>query len=279
MFNSTELNANNPSSLNRIKAFLNQERLANRVSENQFQRYQLLLDATTLNLTGVYEKAKNNADANRLPIIKELQNNQTYVLSKKDLPANYLNALNALTFLRFGYYKVAQQMSAQIVQSAPNYILPHQILAYSHFVMNNREPAIQYLLKLIDIDAANTQKYKLMLGIAYYRSEKNDLSILYLNQVNDEALKSDAHRYLVLAYQKLQDFNKLSFQYQQLLGMSGLNQNDFFSFFQTAFFRPLSENSPITFGERYENTALLYLTQCYQLLPEAQQAVCSYGKA
>ncbi|MEI8253747.1 MAG: hypothetical protein WCG25_08650 [bacterium] len=43
------------------------------------------------------------------------------------------------------------------------YILPYQLLAYSHFLTNDRETSIDYLFKLIDINPAKEENYKFLI--------------------------------------------------------------------------------------------------------------------
>ncbi|NOZ44051.1 MAG: hypothetical protein GXP45_02740 [bacterium] len=72
-----------------------------------------------------------------------------------------------------------------------SYILPYQILAYSHFLTNNRDTAIDYFLKLSNFDPNHGSLYKFLLGTSYYRKNDYNKSILYLNQIEHYALNNE----------------------------------------------------------------------------------------
>jgi tetratricopeptide (TPR) repeat protein len=170
-------------------------------------------------------------------------------------------------------------MSAQILQKNENYILPYQILAYSHFVLNNRLVAKEYLLKLSDLDPSNKQRYLFMLGVSSYWMNQARDSIVYLGQVTDEASKSDVLRYQLLSYQRINDAVNQARSIQQLLARPELQQSDFATIFDLFFFVPYSQKTGFALYRSNQQLAIISLDQCYAKLPESQQTICTYGKA
>lgn len=65
--------------------------------------------------------------------------------------------------MQYGYFKIAQQVAVGVLLENDGYDLPYQILAYSHFVMNNWQRAIEYLQVLLEQETLTYQEnYKLL---------------------------------------------------------------------------------------------------------------------
>ena len=58
-------------------------------------------------------------------------------------------------------------------------------MAYTNFLMHNRESAKAYFLSLAEVDDSNVFLYKFLIGVCYYRYGDYELAVLYLNQVTD----------------------------------------------------------------------------------------------
>ena len=101
------------------------------------------------------------------------------------IPKYYEDGLVALSLLKNGYFSIAKKLALETALRDSKYILPYQILAYTHFLTNNRETATEYFLKLADFDTTNKDLYQFLIGIGYYRSKKYDQAVLYLTQVHN----------------------------------------------------------------------------------------------
>lgn len=196
----------------------------------------------------------------------------------KNPPVYYRDALVALTLLKNGYFSSAKRLALRAVKQNPGYILPYQVLAYTNFLMHNRESAKDYFLKLADFDADNTFLYKFLIGISYYRYGDYEQSVLYLNQVTDPRLQIDVQRYMLLSYIQLEDTTNMIRMWHSLLGEQDLQASDFSLFFDQMFFVPYRTGKP--FDLYLDNPQLvdLYLGKCSTLLSGSQVDVCTYGK-
>lgn len=190
-----------------------------------------------------------------------------------------MHALIALDFMRHGYFKIAQQTAIHIVTQDSAYILPYQILAYSHFVMNDWDIASDYLISLKEKDPQYVDRYNFLLGVCYFWQEKYVDAVLFLSQDTLGVYDADALRYLALSYDALGDTSHLMYTYQKLLGQEDLSVHDFYLFFEQIFFVPFANEEPFQLASQYQTISALYLKQCYQKLSSADQGVCDYGQA
>jgi hypothetical protein len=71
--------------------------------------------------------------------------------------------LVALAALKNGYFNIARKVAITAINKNDKYILPYQILAYSHFLSNNWETAIEYFFKLADFDPNNKDMYNFLI--------------------------------------------------------------------------------------------------------------------
>jgi hypothetical protein len=64
------------------------------------------------------------------------------------------------------------RLAAQrILDEDPNYVLTHQLLAYTNLYTHKPARAIPHLEKLQQMDAQNAELYGFLLGIAHYQNK------------------------------------------------------------------------------------------------------------
>ncbi len=196
----------------------------------------------------------------------------------KNPPAYYRDGLVALTLLKNWYFSFAKRLALHAVAQNQTYILPYQVLAYTNFLMHNRESAKDYFLRLADFDAHNAFLYKFLIGICYYRYGDYEQALIFLNQVTDPSLQIDVYRYMLLSYIQIEDTTNMLRMRHNLLGQSDLQSSDFALFFDQMFFIPFRSGKP--FSLYSDNTQLvdLYLGKCSILFSGSQVDVCTYGE-
>jgi len=195
----------------------------------------------------------------------------------KNPPLYYRDGLVSLTLLKNWYFVFAKRLALHALLKNGDYVLPYQVLAYTNFLTHNREAAKDYFLKLADFDTANTNLYKFLIGISYYRYGDYEQSILYLNQVTDPTLQTDVYRYMLLWYIQWEDTTNMTRIRQNILGQSDLEISDFSLFFDQMFYIPFRTGKP--FELYFDNPQLtdLYLGKCSTLFSGSQADVCMYG--
>lgn len=198
-----------------------------------------------------------------------------------DLPTYYAQALVSLEVMQYGYFTLAQQVAIDILLDNDGYNLPYQILAYSHFVMNNRERAIEYFLVLLEQgDREYWQEYTLFLGIAHYWNQEYNNALLYLDQLPvNHPFRLDILRYMIASYKYLNDENRLAQTYQRVLGQEDLVWLDYYDYFETALFAPLLEREPYVLVQSNPFLLQQYIQTCIERLPQEDQYICDYGRA
>ncbi len=278
-FNGPLMDVTRPASLGVLTGLIQGLRSRGQISDDVVYRYEWLIQIANGQVSVRFTQLKKITNPTYLPLINIFNQRLQYHQSQKDLPEYYLQGLIALDLMNQWYFKVAQQMSAQILQKNENYILPYQILAYSHFVLNNRSVAKEYLLKLSELDPPNKQRYLFMLGVSSFRMDEPRDAIVYLWQVTDAVTKSDVLRYQLISYQRISDSVNQARSIQQLLARPDLQQSDFGTMFDLFFFDPYAQRTWFAFYRANIQLAILTLDQCYAKLPVAQQTICTYGKA
>ncbi|MCF7834825.1 hypothetical protein K9M48_02095 [Candidatus Gracilibacteria bacterium] len=222
---------------------------------------------------------KNILDSRYSKFINHFDTNLTNYSAQKDIPSYYTDAMISLTMLKNGYFSIAKKLSLNVLMSNDKYILPYQILAYSHFLTNNRETSIDYFLKLIDIDKSKEDNYKFMIGVSYYRLDKNEESVLYLSQIKNKLYQTDVHRYLILNYLEGNDIPKLVRTRQSLLGQNDLEKSDFYNYFYNTFYIPFRNQEPSSIYKENQTLAISFLDKCYQTFSTGDSDICIYGQA
>ncbi|MBU0626950.1 hypothetical protein KKH82_06105 [Patescibacteria group bacterium] len=196
--------------------------------------------------------------------------------TSKTIPKEYQDGLVALSLLKNGYFSVAKKIALETALKDKKYILPYQILAYTHFLTNNRETASEYFLKLADVDATNQSLYKFLIGICNYRTQDYRKAILYLSQTTDPELQTDTYRYLINSYIQENDIQNAVSTRQKLLGQNDINESDFYHYFYQALYMPYLQNKK---AEIYEANTLLtemYINSCSTTLSGSD--VCTFGQ-
>ena len=196
----------------------------------------------------------------------------------KNPPAYYRDALVSLSLLKNWYFSFAKRLALHALKQNKEYILPYQVLAYTNFLMHNREASKDYFLKLADFDTANELLYKFLIGVCYYRYGDYEQSIMYLNQVTDPSLKIDVYRYMLLGYIQVGDGDNMLRMRQNLLGEIDLQPSDFALFFDQMFAIPFRTAQPFTLYSENPQIVDLYLGKCSTLFTGSQADVCSYGQ-
>lgn len=202
-------------------------------------------------------------------------------LNRQDLPPYYLNALLSLDIMEYGYFKLAQQIAVKVLLEDDGYDLPYQVLAYSHFVLNNRDRAIEYLHILLEQETDTYQEnYKLLLGIAYFWNGDIANSVLYLSQLpSNHNFRADILRYLIQSYYSLWDAKNIVQSYQLLLANPQIEANDYYNFFENVLYKPLVQRTEFSIVTTNEFLVSQYIQTCNSRLNEKEKYICEYGQA
>ena len=203
--------------------------------------------------------------------------NNSYI--KSDISSYYKDGLVALTMLKNWYFSIAKKISLSIALTDEAYILPYQILAYSHFLTNDRETAIDYFFKLIDINPDKEENYKFLIWVSYYRNEKYEQSVLYLSQIKWDIYKIDVYRYLILNYIAWNDNTKLVRMRQSILWQDNLQKSDFYTFFYNVFFLPFRNQEIFTIYNQNPELTTSFLDKCYKTFASWNDDICIYWQA
>jgi len=198
---------------------------------------------------------------------------------QKGIPAYYGDAVIALTLMKNGYYSIAKKIATNTVLQNSSYILPYQILAYSHFMTQNRDTAIEYLLLLRNLESKQAQRYIFLIGVSHYRKGDYTQSILYLNQVTAAWLVIDAYRYMFLSYVQWWEYGRAHATRQKLLGNTSIMKNDFYSYFYTVFYEPIRHQQDWSMYRQNPTTVSASIQQCFVLLGSGDHDICAYGNA
>lgn len=198
---------------------------------------------------------------------------------KSDIPSYYKDGLIALAMLKNWYFSISKKIALSISLQNESYILPYQLLAYSHFLTNDRDAAIDYFFKLIDINPAKEENYKFMIWIAYYRNQKYEQSVLYISQVKTKIYQTDVYRYLILNYIAWNDTDRLIRIRQSILWQDNLQKSDFYTFFYNFFFLPFKNQEIFAKYNQNPQLATSFLTKCYEVFDSTDDDICIYGQA
>lgn len=247
------------------------------------QWYAAVYNAMTLMLDGKFQDAYDQVRSRQEPLARTLakQINQaiTTWASYPDAPLTYMRWLQALAALESWWYKLAQRMAVRIVAQDPAYILPLQILAYSHFVMNEWRLAREYFLQLFSRDANARSIYSFFLGIASYWQGNMTDALIYLKQANIPEYENDRLQYLLLAYQTIGDQTNTMRTFESLMMLPNLTVIHFRLFFDYIFYDDFAAGEPFDQFNRHVVPTLAIVERCFRVLDPADQHVCLYGQA
>ena len=281
LLNSELIQINKPLWVHRVREAVLHYAQTNQISTDDSNFYIALLALSESNLDQFISLVDQIQDPKYAQFKTDVQRSLQMGLNKKDLPQYYVHWLLSLDVMEYGYFKLAQQIAVQVLLEDDWYDLPYQVLAYSHFVLNNRERAIEYLLVLLEQETATYQEnYKLLLGIAYYRKWDITSSVLYLSQLqNDHPYRADILRYLIQSYHSLWDAKNLVQSYQLLLANSQIDWADYYNFFEEVLYKPLVKRTEFNVAATNEFLLDQYIQTCQSRLSEKEQYICEYGQA
>lgn len=264
LFNS-ELIASKTRNLVPIQEFIEQLKTKEKINTTEAQRYMSLIDLL-----------QNKKDS-FLTLVRthptELHPNEAIVISSlrakislseqwRDMPPYYQDGMIALWLFENGYIALSQELSLRLLQSYPQYILPKQILAYTHIVLHEWRTAKSYFTELIAVDPDNSSHYQFFVGVSSYWMNNPTDTILYLSQIDESVLYSDAMRYKILSYLQISDYSNASKQLKALLGKADMRNADFILLFEKAIFEPYTKKTDYSILS-YDNSLLeLYLSRC-----------------
>jgi hypothetical protein len=239
---------NTPSIINNLDVkrgqiidFIMQQRQERLITESDKIFYETLLEITTGNVMPLITAIRTINDPLYANIKKDLLDNYRIYTSIPQQPRYYLRALVALTLMKHGYFKIAEQLALSALIDNKNYLLPYQILAYSHFVTNERTPAREYLFRLVDLDQTNERSYKFMIGITFFWQQNYTQALLYFSQVKQSEFMLDTIRYKILSYHELNDNRNLVTTMRELLNTKQADALDLLQLFELLFFEPYQQ--------------------------------------
>lgn len=277
-FHDSTIGLDSANSLDEVFALIQDYRARNMLTQDDQLFYKGLQSLWVYDYATASVSFSKITDARYKDFLSSYESSLSNFVKIKNPPLYYRDGLVALTLLKNWYFVFAKRLALHALASNKDYVLPYQVLAYSNFLMHNREAAKDYFLKLADFDASNAFLYKFLIGICYYRYGDYEQSILYLNQVTDSGLQIDVYRYSLLDYIQWEDTNGMIRTWQNILGESNLQSSDFSLFFDQMFYIPFRLGKP--FALYFENPQLtdMYLGKCSTLFSGSQADVCVYGE-
>lgn len=266
-------------SMDKFMSFIDQIRYKSMISSDDYLFYQWLAklwvkDYDWANI--LFAQIKSQIYTN---FITQIDDSIQKFNNQKWVPIYYKDSLIALTAMKNGYFSLANKLAIDSMLQNPDYVLPHQIVAYSTFLTNNREKAIENFYDLVELDDENQDKYNFYIWVSYYRWWNYQDSIWILSQLlNSPVYKTDAYRYLLLNYQSLWDEEKMVQIWQKLLGQNDLQASDFKSFYDYVFYKPFSEWTRYVVYNKHKQLSYDSVSMCYENLGQNNDT-CLYGEA
>lgn len=249
------------------------------ITEKEAQRYNALLlliqgDKTNFLLSTPAFTNTDNSEIKDLVI--DIQTKAKQTTQGHDIPSYYSDGLIALSLFQHGYPFLSQQLALNILKDNPNYILPKQILAYTHMILHQRSQAQSYFTQLINNDNTNIHNYQFFAGVCSYRLGNYTDTILYLNQISSDHIISDVIRYKILAYIALKDDTNAAKQMKTLLSQSDIQNTDMILAWENMVFIPYMYGKPYTIIEKEPTILDLYIDRCQK--EPFDQKICQIGK-
>ncbi|PIE00278.1 MAG: hypothetical protein CSA81_13905 [Acidobacteria bacterium] len=251
-----------PQTVQVMKDALQKLQTTKAISPQDSVQHQLLIDARTGTLDGLSNNLTSITDQ---PLRDDLRRVLDYYQKQKDVPTYYRDALMAMVLAQHEYFSLAENL---------------QILAYSAFSKSKRDVADEYFKQLIIRDEDQTDFYHFLQGIVAYQKGKYDDAVLLFNQVKDPYYIADISRYLILAYDRLGEYDRRDSFFASLLQYK-LEPSDYYTYFYLTLFRPFQQ------GKREDGTPPKlnlktmqdYVSSCVQSLKEEAYVICQYGAA
>lgn len=273
------LSLTNPNEMLEFESMLNQMNKAWFINKDDTYFYRWLVEIYNKNRDWATKIFNTIASSRYSKVIQSYTDTLNNPYLQNDIPLYYKDGLIALTMLKNWYFSIAKKIALTIAMKSDTYILPYQILAYAHFLTNDRDSAIDYFFKLIDINPTKEENYKFLIGVSYYRNEKYEESVLYLSQIKWELYQTDVYRYLILNYIAWNDTTKLIRMRQSILWQSNLQKSDFYTFFYNVFYLPFRNQELFALYNSNPTLTTSFLDKCYQTFGSGDNDICFYGQA
>lgn len=246
------------------------------LSKDELNFYLLLIDIWKWDYSHIQTSGVLLSSPKYVNILDEINLKLESLSKQQDVPVYYRDSLLWFVFMKNGYFSLAKKLALNSILVDDSYILPYQILAYTHFLTKNWNIATEYFLKLVELDAPQQSIYKFFVGISNYWVEKNKTSILYLSQVkNLSFFRTDVYRYLILNYENLEDYTNLQSAWNFVLEQEDLLSADLYHLYYYTFFDPYRSNKAFDFYLANEDLIDKSFVLCDNL---GDEDVCLYGK-
>ncbi|MDR0859989.1 MAG: hypothetical protein LBO09_03225 [Candidatus Peribacteria bacterium] len=275
-FNSFPLSSS--SAFSSLEALVENYKQTNAINLDQANRYQGIIALmqrkydTFFQISAQFQNASYKQFANKIASLKK------QIAQQEDMPSYYFDALVAVELFQQGFFQPAKILALYAHSKESKYILPYQVLAYANFLTASREASVEYLTTLSSLDPTQQEKYTFLMGVAYYRNQQYETSVMKLSQIQKADYRLDVARYLTLNYSHLQQTSKLITTRQKLLGYAELKPADFFNYFYKVFFSPYIQGEAFTLYQQNPELAQNYLIVCASLLSTQDTTICEYGK-
>lgn len=265
-----------PQSMNKFMNLVDQMKYKSMISADDHLFYQWLAKIWNKEYSTVAEIFKQIQSPVYKNIISQIDDAIMKFNNQKWVPDYYKDSLIALVMMKNWYFSIANKLAVGALLQNEDYILPYQILAYSNFLTNNREKAIDNFYTLTSLDIENKNKYNFYIWVSQYRLGEHSKSILTLSQtVNDQKYKLDSYRYLLLNYQKLNDKEQMVQVWQKLLWQKNLKDSDFQTFYDFVFFQDFANNQKNVTYKKHRQLAYDYVLACYEQFGQSNDT-CLY---
>lgn len=272
------ISVTDPNSMSKFMSFIDQIKYKSLISSDDYLLYQSISKLWNKD----YEWANWLLKQIKSPIynnfVLQIDDSINKFNTQKWVPTYYKDSLIALVAMKNGYFSLANKLSVDSILQNRKYILPYQILAYSNFLTNNRDAAIENFYELNSLDIENKDKYNFYIWVSYYWLWNYEKSILTLSQpTNTDKYKLDSYRYLLLNYQQLWDEEKMVQIWQKILWQNNLKESDFKTFYDIVFYKPFSNNSKHKIYNKYKQISYDYVNTCYEKFGQKNDN-CLYGE-
>lgn len=279
IFFNSELINNKTQNLTLIENMIGEFSATNLITKPETQRYKALLMLIKWDKTNFLVNLPT-FDKNSTSEIKNVVNDIRIKAQKTtqwhDIPAYYTDGIITLSLFQYGYPYLAQQLSLNILTQYPNYILPQQILAYSHMILHEWSQAQSYFLQLISNDNKNIHNYQFFAWVCSYWLGKYTDAILYLNQIPTNKIVSDTIRYKILSYLAIQDYTNTAKQMKYLLWQTDVNNSDMMLIWEHTVFIPYMYGKSYTILDKDNSILDLYIERCNN--QSFDPIICQIGK-
>jgi len=270
------LSITDPHSMNKFMSFVDQMKYKSLVSSDDYLFYQWLAKVWSKDYFWANDVFKQIQSPVYKNFVSQINDSIIKFNNQKWVPSYYKDSLIALVLMKNWYFSIANKLAVDSILQNRDYILPYQVLAYSNFLTNNREKAIENFYVLNSLDIENQDKYNFYIWVSQYWLGDSSKSILTLSQLtNNSKYKTDAYRYLLLNYTKLQDEEKMIQVWQRLLWQSSLKESDFKTFYDIIFYQPFSKNLKHNIYKKYKQISYDYVSTCYEIFGQTNDT-CLY---